>query len=724
MSESILFHSDLYRRDALTAAADKYASRARIAFAERGALIVADLDPCGDTAPGSLRDEFCNEALLATVQSFRNLAPTRAQPASGENAPPWALLSPFREGDALALGWHLESLGPIRSGATCLALRHAQHGVARVTVRRNDGAPLGVAHTEHLDFMLMNGGAGLSQTQDSIGRVLLFMAAKLDRNPPEELLEALTPHAEAALPTAALAATDREGNPGAQTIAASLESSGDILSFDLKDAGLSRLALYDAILSFSDRCFTFLTRPESGSIRIEFKAQSGDREQLAAIADEITEAFERVARSSGSNAAANAHINGGLPSLARPKVIDIDALVAELEAADPMTVGVGFQPERGPGHQDLSVLNILGTGACNSDCLFCCEKFNPGNRLMPSADATRQLILDSAGQFDMLFFASGEPTIHPRLFDYVELAKQSGFRSFGMSSHFRTFADPKFALRTLRAGFEYFDISLHAADVVGQLAVNPIEDNGDSLAEALKGLANIHLLADALGVRVTVTHKIVVSRLNVTELEEIFHATYDRGVRHFILQPVRALGLSPERQAALAITEDEILPYLNDLLRKAEGTGALLKPYGFSRRGLLAGAHVEAERNRVKNIFGKARKPRGHLELPPTTEQRREGEHWIEVREIDPDEEFGFATDGSGVILDEALKRGARLPYGCRMGSCGMCCARLIKGEVDQSTQIFLTDEQVEKGFVLLCQAKPLSDVTVRMCTNDEFDSL
>src|SRR5262249_32601994 len=158
----------------------------------------------------------------------------------------------------------------------------------------------------------------------------------------------------------------------------------------------------------------------------------------------------------------------------------------------------------------------------NSECVFCIEKFNPTHRPMMKADATRQLILDSAGQYDMLFFASGEPTIHPKLFEYVELAKSVGFTCFGMSSHFRTFADPRFALRPLQAGFEYFDIALHAADLESQLDVNPIGDDGQSLYEALKGLAVLLRLADALGVRISITHKIVVSRLNVTQLEEIF----------------------------------------------------------------------------------------------------------------------------------------------------------------------------------------------------------
>ena len=50
--------------------------------------------------------------------------------------------------------------------------------------------------------------------------------------------------------------------------------------------------------------------------------------------------------------------------------------------------------------------------------------------------------------------------------------------------------------------------------------------------------------------------------------------------------------------------------------------------------------------------------------------------------------------------------------------------SRLLSGRVDQSSQIFLSDEQQEQGFVLLCQARPLSDVTVRMCTDDEIDPL
>ena len=187
---------------------------------------------------------------------------------------------------------------------------------------------------------------------------------------------------------------------------------------------------------------------------------------------------------------------------------------------------------------------------------------------------------------------------------------------------------------------------------------------------------------------------------------------------------MRALGLATDRHDALAISEEEILPHLNELLRKTEGLGAEIKPYGFSRLGLFAGAHVVHEQNRVKNVMGKHKRPTGSLGLPESERERpTDGRFWIEVRTAF-DERFAFAADGSAPVLDVALERGAALPFGCRMGSCGMCCARLLEGSVDQSTQIFLTEEQERQGYVLLCQARPCSDAVLMMCTDDEIDPL
>ncbi|MDA1106846.1 MAG: CDP-6-deoxy-delta-3,4-glucoseen reductase [Proteobacteria bacterium] len=76
-----------------------------------------------------------------------------------------------------------------------------------------------------------------------------------------------------------------------------------------------------------------------------------------------------------------------------------------------------------------------------------------------------------------------------------------------------------------------------------------------------------------------------------------------------------------------------------------------------------------------------------------------------------------FTVDAHETILDAALRHGLSLPYGCRGGACGACKSRLITGEVDYGMPqpAALSNAEIAQGYALMCQSRPLSDVTVEV---------
>jgi ring-1,2-phenylacetyl-CoA epoxidase subunit PaaE len=70
---------------------------------------------------------------------------------------------------------------------------------------------------------------------------------------------------------------------------------------------------------------------------------------------------------------------------------------------------------------------------------------------------------------------------------------------------------------------------------------------------------------------------------------------------------------------------------------------------------------------------------------------------------------FELSADGSN-ILDGGLDHGAELPFACKGGVCATCKAKLIEGEVDMDLNHALQPDEVEAGYILTCQAHPVSE--------------
>lgn len=76
-----------------------------------------------------------------------------------------------------------------------------------------------------------------------------------------------------------------------------------------------------------------------------------------------------------------------------------------------------------------------------------------------------------------------------------------------------------------------------------------------------------------------------------------------------------------------------------------------------------------------------------------------------------PDGDISFEADEEEYLLYSLMDAGHDSPHICEQGWCLACAARLIEGRVDLSDALTHYPEDDSAGFVLMCSARPLSDL-------------
>src|SRR5262249_16590838 len=77
-------------------------------------------------------------------------------------------------------------------------------------------------------------------------------------------------------------------------------------------------------------------------------------------------------------------------------------------------------------------------------------------------------------------------------------------------------------------------------------------------------------------------------------------------------------------------------------------------------------------------------------------------------------------------VLSAILRSGARVVFGCRGGGGGTCKMRLASGQVEygRCSAAVLSEDDMREGSFLSCQARPLSNLAVRLTATNKYRRL
>ena len=130
----------------------------------------------------------------------------------------------------------------------------------------------------------------------------------------------------------------------------------------------------------------------------------------------------------------------------------------------------------------------------------------------------------------------------------------------------------------------------------------------------------------------------------------------------------------------------------------------------FCVKSFLASKGVPSENVHFELFTVPGQKRQAQNQIPEATDSGATAQISIKIDGIFFDFDLAYESES---ILDAALKEGADLPYACKGGVCTTCKAKLLEGKVSMDVNWGLEPDEVEKGFVLTCQAHPQTETVV-----------
>jgi ring-1,2-phenylacetyl-CoA epoxidase subunit PaaE len=85
----------------------------------------------------------------------------------------------------------------------------------------------------------------------------------------------------------------------------------------------------------------------------------------------------------------------------------------------------------------------------------------------------------------------------------------------------------------------------------------------------------------------------------------------------------------------------------------------------------------------------------------------------VQITIVYDDERESFEMDANSTILEAALDRNIDVPFSCQGGVCTSCMAKITQGKAVMENNSVLTDDEIEDGIVLTCQAHPTTATIV-----------
>ncbi|MBL8175731.1 MAG: radical SAM protein [Bryobacterales bacterium] len=210
----------------------------------------------------------------------------------------------------------------------------------------------------------------------------------------------------------------------------------------------------------------------------------------------------------------------------------------------------------------MKQLSLHVTDTCNSKCGFCVVGSPLAQKdAVHYPDLVRFLFENAEQGYTSVNFHGGEPTIHPKLFELLNLARLFGYPEVHIQTNGRKLKDSEFVRKLQEGGVRLFIVSLHGFHAETQDMLAQVRGGFE---ETLEGIRN----AKRLGIPVRTNT--VLTKQNLYELDQLVGLCGELDVDHVNISNLHPVGSGffaiDGMGPAMAETREVLLPAVERLL--------------------------------------------------------------------------------------------------------------------------------------------------------------
>lgn len=189
---------------------------------------------------------------------------------------------------------------------------------------------------------------------------------------------------------------------------------------------------------------------------------------------------------------------------------------------------------------------------CNNNCIFCMEE-----RSYPEKTYSFEDFVKARKLFNRVNFSRKEPTLNPKLLEYIKMARSAGFERIELTTNGRMLSVKPFAEKLVDAGVNVFQVSFHALD---RQLYEALTRTPGSFDQALRGIGNLVEIRKRRDIRIEIL--MTVTKLNVKEIPKMVDFCHSIKADQLTLNIFDPIGKAEKFASALLPKYSEVVKYI------------------------------------------------------------------------------------------------------------------------------------------------------------------